>query len=115
MATPNENDQPARSGEVDDIWRETEELLAQFERDKEAFARETGVQYEQYVEYFTKQAEHAAANADQKTLADMQQHRKALAEEFELEISQSQARHEAQKQLNRSTGGIKARRLRNRV
>ena len=104
-----------RSNEVDRMWKDLETQMAEFDRDKEAFAREFGVEFEQYIDYFSKQAKDAAANADEKTLADMEQQRQALQDEFEQEIAQAKTRNDAEKQLNKGSGAKRARRMRNMV
>ena len=104
-----------RSNEVDRMWKDLETQMAEFDRDKEAFAREFGVEFEQYIDYFSKQAKDAAAIADEKTLADMEQQRQALQDEFEQEIAQAKTRNDAEKQLNKGSGAKRARRMRNMV
>mgnify|MGYP000751860807 CR=1 FL=1 len=104
-----------RSEEVDSMWQDLESRMAEFDRDKEAFAREFGVEFEQYIEYFSNQAKQAAENADDKTLADMAQQRQKMQEEFDLEIAQAQARTAAEKQLSKGSGARRSRRLRNMV
>ena len=103
----------ARSREVDEMWKRLEEQMAQFDRDKDEFAREFVVEFEQYIMYFSKQAQEAEASADSDAMANLEQQRQKMAEEFETELAQARARHVAEKQLNMSPG--KRRRVRNMV
>ena len=113
--TTNTDPTEARSLEVDAMWKELETTLADFERDKEAFAREFGVEFEQYVAYFSKQAQDAAATADSDALADLERQRQEMQDEFNAELAQAQARHDAEKRLKKGSGTKRARRVRNMV
>lgn len=104
-----------RSNKLDSMWQEIEQKLAEYEADKAEFAREHGVEFADYLSYFSGQAKAASQNSDEATRQDLERERQRVQEELESEFAQAESRHAAEKQLNRNAGGIKTRRLRNRI
>lgn len=105
----------ARSEELDKKWKELEDRMGEFEQEREAFEREFGFSFEQYVEYCSTQTKQAESTMDSAGLAKLQEQREQIMNEFETEVAQAKASHDAQKQLGKSSGSARARRMRNRV
>ena len=93
-----------RSEQVDSMWKLIEEKLQQYERDKEDFAREFGFTYEKYLAYMAKQAKEAREAAGDETLAELERRSSEIKEEFDDELAQAKARHEAEQQLQKNSG-----------
>ena len=103
-----------RSQTVDNMWKEVVQKLEQYERDKAEFAREFGVEYEQFVEYMSGQAKQARSAADAEMLAQLEQKSADFKREFDEELAQARARHEAEQQLAK-TSGKRSRRMRDMI
>ena len=93
-----------RGAQVDAMWKQIEETLQQSERDKEEFAREFGFTYEKYLDFMAKQAGDARESAGAETLAELEKRSADIKQEFEDELAQARARHEAEQQLEKSSG-----------
>ena len=115
MASDAEIDKTLKRGEnIDSMWKQIEEKLQQYERDKEEFAREFGFTYEKYLEYMSNQASQARETAGSETLAELEQRTASFKQEFEDDLAQAKARHEAEQQLEK-TSGKRPRRMRDMI
>ena len=99
-----------RGQRVDSMWKGLEEKLQQFERDKEEFEREFGFTIEKYLAYMANQAKEARAAAGPETLADIEAETARIQREFDEEVNQARARHEAEKQMETGCSSKRAHR-----
>lgn len=104
-----------RSERVEKMWKDVEQKLQDFEREKDEFAREFGFQYEEFIEYMSNQANQARGAADQETLAELEKRTTEIKRQLEEELAQEQARHAAEQQLEKTSGPKRARRMRDMI
>lgn len=104
-----------RGQRVDAMWKELEDKLQEFARDKEEFAREFGFEYEKFLEYMSNRAKEARSVAGADTLVEIEKQSAAIQQQFDEELAQAQARHEAEKQLEKTSGTKRARRMRDMI
>ena len=100
---------------VEATWNELETKMQEYERDKEAFAREFGVEYEKFLQFMSNQAEQVRSTADADTLAELERQTEEIQQHFEEEVSQAEARHAAEQQLSKGTSSKRARRMRDMI
>ena len=104
-----------RSERVENMWKAIEEKLQDFDREKEEFAREFGFEYEKFLEFMSNRAKEARGVAGAETLAEMEKQSADIKQQFEEEVAQAQARHEAEKQLEKTSGAKRSRRIRDMI
>ncbi len=116
MASDAEIDQTLERGQrVEDMWKEIEQKLEQYEQDKSEFAREFGVDYEQYLEYMTKKAAEARGSASQKTLDEIEKQSAEIQKQFDEELAQAEARLTLDHQLSKTSKSKRPRGMRDMI
>ena len=99
-----------RQEKLDETWKDIESRLDSFEAEKQAFEREFGFSFQQYLDYCISETKTAEAAMSPKELEDLQYKRDQIAREFdaELALAASQAKATGKK-------SSRSRRMRNRV
>lgn len=110
---PETNQTPERAKRVENLWTDIEKKMADFNREKEEFAKEFGVEFEQFVAYMSKNAKQARETADADMLADLDRKSSEIKRQFDEELAA--AKEAAGYETGKPSGAKKARRMRNMI
>lgn len=105
----------ARSQALDKLWEETEGQLAEYEREKQAFLGENGMEFEEFLQRCAEHAAEAQQTMDDDTKAELSRQREQLEEEFERDVARAKSQRDTERTRKSSGGQRRTRRLRNMV
>ncbi|MBI1247936.1 hypothetical protein GC197_08870 [bacterium] len=114
MSAKQESDKTTqRAQRIETLWSDIENKLEAFERDKEEFAKEFGVEFEQFVAYMSKNAKQARESADADMLADLDRKSTEIKRQFDEELAA--AKEAAGYETGKQSGAKRARRMRDMI